>query len=173
MEPVVILLTPGGGPGILAQVASLRRSMKYQARIVLADANPASGNLYLPEVDAAYVLPPCHSPDYLAALLRLIDKEGVQVHYSGLDEEIPILAAHRAKIEAAGCRLVIPPAAALEDSLDKIATHRLLQGRVLQPLTYVLDEGFDGPATYEALGGRVIIKAATLRGGRHIYLPED
>jgi carbamoyl-phosphate synthase large subunit len=173
MEPVVILLTPGGGPGILAQAASLRRSERYQARIVMADANPASGNLFLPEVDAAYVLPPCHTPEYLPALLRLIDKEGVGVHYSGLDEEIPILASHRAELEAAGCRLVVPPPAALEESLDKIATHRRLQDQVRQPATYVLNDRFDGPAAYEALGGRVVIKAASLRGGRHIYLPED
>lgn len=173
MEPITVLLTPGGGPGILAQLAALKTSSRYRCRAVMADANPASGNLFLPEVDAAYRLPWFDSPDYLPALIRLIAREGVAVMYSGLDEEMPILARHRGRLEAAGCKLVLPPASTLENALDKGRMHAVLADSVRMPRTWMVDEAFDADAAWQALEGRIVVKVVASRGGRHVYMPED
>jgi carbamoyl-phosphate synthase large subunit len=173
MESMTVLLTPGGGPGILAQLTALKTSSRYRCRAVLADANPASGNLFLPEVDAAYYLPCFDSTDYLPDLIRLIGREGVAVMYSGLDEEMPILARHRDQLKAAGCKLVLPPASALENALDKARMHTVLAGSVRMPCTWTVNDAFDADASWQALDGRIVVKVATSRGGRHVYMPED
>ncbi len=171
--PVCFLLTCGGGPGILAQVEALRTSKKYKARIILADANPASGNLFLPEVDARYHIPECTAGDFIPSLLRLIGNEKVDFIYSGLDEEIPILAKNRALIEDKNCMLLSPSEQALKTALDKKETFHVLKDRVLQPKTFFLDGLVDYGKIYNELSGRVVIKITSSRGGRDIYFPED
>ena len=171
--PVCFLLTCGGGPGILAQVEALRTSKKYKARIILADANPASGNLFLPEVDARYHIPECTSGDFIPSLLRLIGNEKVDFIYSGLDEEIPILAKNRALIEDKNCMLLLPSEQALKTALDKKETFHVLEDRVLKPKTFFLNGLVDYGKIYNELSGRVVIKITSSRGGRDIYFPED
>jgi carbamoyl-phosphate synthase large subunit len=168
-----ILLTPGGGPGILAQLFSLKRSERYRCRAIMADANAASGNLFLPEVDAAYRLPTCDHRDYLDQLLALIEKENIQVMYSGLDEEMPVLAGYRAQIEAAGCGLLLPGRDALLAAFDKGETYRRLLGKVRMPPTWPLDDSFDAESIWRELDGQLVIKAEASRGGRYIFIPED
>lgn len=173
MNKVNILLTPGGGPGLLAFLASLRSSEKYAARIVMADMIPECGNLFLPDVDACYTLPACNSLEYLPALLRLIHKEKIGYFYSGLDEEMPVLARHRDEIERAGCKMLLPPVQTLETALDKLAMHRALEGKVALPRTFVVDDALERDAVWNELGPDVLFKVASSRGGRHIYLPEN
>lgn len=173
MKQVNVLLTPGGGPGILAQLVSLKKSKKYSARAILADSNPASGNLFLPQVDARYQIPLCSSADFIPAILRIIKKEGIDFYYSGLDEEMPVLARNRTALEEAGCRLMLPEANALDNALDKKVTHEIMEGKVLKPRTWFLDENVDVSGVYEELRGKVLIKVASSRGGRHIYIPGD
>jgi len=172
-RPVTVILTCGGGPGILAQVEALRCSERYEARIVLADANPASGNLFLPEVDARYRLPLCQDPDFIPALRRLIEAEGATALYSGLDEEMPVLSRHREEFEALDCRLLLPPAEALDRSWDKAATAERLDGLVDMPRTVEIDDETDPAWIWRELGPRLVIKATKSRGGRFIFLPED
>src|SRR5262249_3578889 len=119
--PITVLLTCGGGPGTLAHLAALKQSTKYDARVILADGSPASGNLFLPDVDARYRIPNCDQPDFVPALERLIRRERVGYLYSGLDEEMPVIARHRMAFEALGCKLLMPPADSLDAALDKRA----------------------------------------------------
>ena len=171
--PVNFLITPAGGPGILPELESLKQSKRYAARAVLADSNPATGNMFLPGVDARYRIPECTADDFIPALLRLIEKEKIDYHYSGLDEEMPILAKHRKAFKKAGCRLLLPESEALACALDKKATEEKLRGTVRMPKTFPLNGSMDTSKIYEELEGGVLIKATGLRGGRQIYIPDD
>jgi carbamoylphosphate synthase large subunit len=173
MKQVNVLLTPGGGPGILAQLASLKKSKKYSARAVLADSNPASGNLYLPDVDARYSIPECLTPEFIPAILRLIKGENIHFYYSGLDEEMPILAKNRGLIEDNGCRLLLPGAKALENALNKRSTYDILRDKVTMPRTWFFDNDLDADAVFDQLKGKIMIKVISSRGGRHIYIPQN
>ena len=173
MKNVTVLLTPGGGPGILAQLEALKTSTRYAARVLLADCNPASGNFFLPEVDARFRIPPCSAREFIEVMVGLIRREGITHWYSGLDEELPVIAANRSHIEAAGCRLVLPPLPGLKNALDKAATHRLLERRVRMPQTFFLDQDGNPDNIWDALEGKVLIKVTASRGGRHIYIPQD
>lgn len=170
---VPFLITPGGGPGILPEISALRRSHRIDAKIILADANAAVGNLYLPEVDAVYRLPPCSDAEFIPSLLRLIEREDIRYMYSGLDEELPILSRNRDAMEALGCKILVPPPEALECALDKLSMWERLHGKIPMPRTFALDVDLDPDAVYQALDGRAVIKVADWRGGRLIFIPED
>lgn len=139
----------------------------------MVDSNPASGNLFLPEVGARYCIPPCGASNFLDAILKLIEQEGIEFLYSGLDEEMPVLARNRGAIEAAGCQLLLPCAESLEQALDKRAAQSRLEGKVVMPHCRYLDDEFDAGAFYDEVNGDVMIKANASRGGRYIYVPED
>lgn len=170
--PVRVLLTCGGGGGTPANLEGLARSKKYDARIVAADSNPASGNLFLPEVDARYQVPECHLPEFIPAILSLIKREGIEYLYSGLDEEIVVLARHRTELEAAGCRMLIPDESALVTALDKQAFNKVMEGRIRVPRGVPLSENFDAKSFFAACDGKVIVKQASGHGGRMMDIPE-
>ena len=172
-KPITALLTPGGGPGLLAMIRSMKESRKYAVRVILADCNPASGNLFLPDVDAAYVVPPVTSDEYLPSLLRLIRRERISVFYSGLDEELPIVARNKALFAEHGCRVLVPSCESLQWALDKAVTFSKLNGVVDMPATYMVDERLDADAVWHRHGGDVLFKVASSRGGRGIYIPAD
>lgn len=171
-KPITVLLTCGGGPGTLAHGIGLKNSKRYDVRVVMADANPAAGNLFLPWVDARYQIPSYLDADFIPALLRLIEREDVRVLYSGLDEEIPIVARNREVLENAGCAVLLPSAESLEHALDKEETHRRLLKQVRMPGTWLLSDIEDADSIFKKLDGRIILKASASRGGRHIYMPE-
>jgi len=173
MREINVLLTPGGGPGILAQVASLVQSKRYRARIVLADSNAASGNLFDSRVAKAYLIPSCDSKDYFPALIRVINKENISILYSGLDEEIPLLAQKQSELLAVGCNILLPGVEALETALDKIRTFECLVGAVHMPRTWNMDDSFDSEEVWNSVNGNIVLKISSSRGGRHVYMPED
>ena len=173
-KKITFLLTPGGGPGILALVHSLRVSNKYQARIIMADSNPASGNMFLESIDKRYQIPACNDSEFIPALLRLILFEHIDYYYSGLDEEMPILAKNKELINAAGCKLLLPSQDSLEISWDKLKTYEFLKKTgVRQPKTWVLSNLQDPVEIFKELEGCVIIKGIASRGGRYIEIPEN
>ncbi|MBT5399780.1 ATP-grasp domain-containing protein [bacterium] len=171
---ITFLLTPGGGPGILALVHSLKISKKYQVRIVMADSNPASGNMFLESIDKRYQIPNCHDSEFIPAMLRLIKCECIDYYYSGLDEEMPVISRNKELINAIGCKVLLPPEGSLEKSWDKLATHKFLERtEVRLPRTWVLSDLQDPLVIFKKLTGRVIIKGISSRGGRYIDIPED
>lgn len=173
MKKRVVLLTPGGGPGILTQVESLRRLPDCSVRVILADSNPASGNLFLPEVDNRFAIPPCGDPHFIEAVCGLLRREKVNYWYSGLDEELPVIARNRRRIEATGCRLLLPPVRALEAALDKGQTHSLIAGAVLTPRTVFLTPDDDIEGLWDSFHGQLLFKVMNSRGGRNVFIPHD
>lgn len=171
--PVRVLVSCAGGPGQFPHFEALKASTKYDVCLIAADFDPAVGGLFLPQVDKRYRVPGYAEAEFIPAILRLIDRERIGYWYSGLDEELPVIAAHRHDVEARGCRLLLPDADPLAAAWDKRGTFERLEGRVTQPRTWVLANDLDTAAIYAELKGRVILKAAAARGGRNIFLPAD
>jgi glutathione synthase/RimK-type ligase-like ATP-grasp enzyme len=172
-QPITVLLTCGGGPGTIVHGIALKKAAGYDVRVVMADSNPASGNLFLPWVDARYRIPSYTSDDFVPALLRLIQREKVGLIYSGLDEELSILSRSASQFSKHGCSLLLPPADVLETALDKLACHDKLQQHIRMPGTWRLSNIHDVAALYNELDGRVILKVSASRGGRHIYMADS
>lgn len=157
----------------MAQVTALRSSDRHDMRVILADSEAASGNLFLPEVDAAYCIPRCSDPALVPALQRIIENEKVRYIYSGLDEEMPVLARNREAIESSGCQLLLPEAEALENALDKGIARQILDSSIRHPMTWELCLSTDTDAIFRMSNGKVVLKTTNSRGGRHVYMPAD
>ncbi|MDA1001019.1 MAG: ATP-grasp domain-containing protein [bacterium] len=168
-KPVNVLLVAAGSPGDVTIIRGLKQSPRYDVTLYAADIDPYKGNLYLPEVDRAYVIPRYDAPNYRETLLELVRRLRIDVLISDLDEELPALSDFGPQLEEAGCRIVLPGSDGLATCLDKLATFRRLDGRVPQPLTLDGDDGEAGRNLLRSLG-RVILKARYLRGGRGVDL---
>ena len=80
-------------------------TLGLEGNIVAVDTDPLAPALW--RADRPYIVPKIASPDYLPALLRIIEREQVNAIFPLIDPEIPVLARHREAIEAAGARLAV------------------------------------------------------------------
>ena len=172
-RPVTVLLLAAGSPGDFAFIKGLKQSEKYDVTLHAADIDPLKGNLYLPEIDEAYIIPRYDAANYQDAIFDLVEILGVDVLISDLDEELPMLSAMSVRLAEMGCHIVLPPENGLRICLDKMATYERLAGNVVQPKTVL---GGSVKADCDNLlkkSGRVILKPRYLRGGRGVDLAEN
>ena len=168
-----VLVTPGGIPLAPAMCASLKSSARYTSRVIAADCNPASGNLFSPLIDARFEVPPIHAANYIETMLRMIRAEKIDFWLSLLDIEQPLLARHVSEIEAAGCRLLRRPLPQFCDALDKAFVYRKLAGSINMPRMFFMDDKFNADIVWNFFDGKVIIKVCNSSGARNIFIPED
>lgn len=175
-EQVNVLITGGGGPGYPLFYKALKQSSRYQVRTVATEINRFAGNLFRRDwVDTAYLTGRNDDPAFIDEISEIVRRESIDFLYSGIDEELPIFARHRERLAELGCRLVLPPAPALEMAFDKWMTYDRLQGIVSQPETMRIttDSDFDPHAVLERFDGRVKVKGARTRGNRLNFLAES
>lgn len=169
-----ILLTCGGN-GVFPHLTSYKNSKKYKTRIVLADVEKLTGSLYSETVDKSYVIPKFTEKNYISTILTLIKKEKIDILYSGYDEEMILLSQNRDKIEALGCKMLLPTTQAMEKAFDKAKTFYALEKKVLMPQTYLYPdqkESLNFESLFEKLDGKCIIKPVlSPGGGRGISVP--
>lgn len=174
-EKVNVLVTGGGGPGYPLFYKALKSARTYEIRTVATEINRYAGNIFRKDwVDAAYLTGRNSSPDFIDEICTIIRAEEIGFLYSGIDEELPIFARHRDRLAALDCKVVLPPAHALDTAFDKWATYEKLQGIVNQPETLRItsDSDFDPEAVLRSFNGRVKVKGARARGNRLNFLAE-
>lgn len=179
MKPrhVTVLLLSAGSPGDFTIIKGLKQSSRYNVTLHAADIDPLKGNLYLPEVDGAHIVPRYDGKGYWDVVFGLVKELGVEVIMDDLDEGLPNLASHEHDLEKLGCHIVLPDAEPLRICLDKILTSAHLWGVVQQPMTQMVGYGSvwpkEAPKILKKYGGRCILKPIGLRGGRDVHLAES
>lgn len=113
-----VLLTGAGGPAPAGMIDSLR---KWGYRIVCVDMLPHSSAFYL--ADAAYVVPPGKSKDFLPRLREICAKEKVSAVVSVVDEELPAVLS----LEADGIQVIEPRLEFVNLCLNKYECMRSLR----------------------------------------------
>jgi carbamoyl-phosphate synthase large subunit len=93
-----ILVTGAGGSAAANFVHSLRLA-DAPLHIVGVDTEPY--HLELADVDVRYLVPRAGEPDYLDALNRIVEAEGIDFVHPQPDPEVAFLAAHRDEVRAA------------------------------------------------------------------------
>jgi carbamoyl-phosphate synthase large subunit len=118
-----------------------------EGRIVALDADPLAPALH--EADTPYVVPRLTDPEYVPTLLAISQRERVDLVFTLLDEEIPLLVAHRGKLEESGARVVLVPDEASVISSDKLLSHQLFRSiGVPVPNTWLPDEARNDSLPY-------------------------
>jgi carbamoyl-phosphate synthase large subunit len=159
---ISVLVTGAGGPAAIAVLKSLRADPSV--RLAAADMDCWAAGLYLvPAADRA-VIPAGAAPGFAGDLLAGALALGADVVIPTVDSELRPLAAARDRFRRAGVALMLPPARALDLTLDKLALARACAGAVRVPRTEPLNERLDpGSWTYP-----VIVKPRTGSGSRDI-----
>ena len=88
-------------------------TLGLDGRVVAVDVDPLAPALSA--ADRAYIVPRLDEPGYILALAEICRRERADVVFPLIDPDIPVLAANRAALEAAGARLAVvsPEAAAV------------------------------------------------------------
>ncbi|WAL70701.1 ATP-grasp domain-containing protein [Kitasatospora sp. YST-16] len=182
-RPPRVLVTGAGGPS----GTGFLRALAGAAERYAADIDPNGAGLYL--VPRAYrmLLPPGAHPGFADAVLRLCRRHAIDVLVPTVDAELPALAGMLPQFEAAGVRVLVPPAEAVADCLDKWRLARACAGAVRLPGTRTLgpDGGADLPGGFPAIakprtgsgsrGVRTVTGPAALAGlpRDHSYLLQE
>ncbi|MEB3357727.1 MAG: ATP-grasp domain-containing protein [Synechococcales bacterium] len=125
--PSVTALVTGVGAPVGVGIIKALRASSLAVRIIGVDCEPLAQGLF--RVDRPYVVPSAR-PDprtYLNALINICQQEQVDILFSGWEGELPLLANHKAEIEAQ-TEAILPfaPDATLK-ALDKWLTFKVLQ----------------------------------------------
>ncbi len=159
-----VLVTGAGGPASTNFIRSLRLSPE-PFYIVGTDASAI--HLALSQADVNYEVPLVSDPDYLPALNRIIDCEGVEFVHAQPDVEVMALSRNRDELHA---KMLLPPHETLELCADKMAfAGRLKECGVPIAATFaVADEGSLAGAVESLLKEhpKVWVRARRGAGGR-------
>src|SRR2546426_517399 len=113
-----VLITGVGGVSMGHQVLTALLPLGDRYRLITADADAYSCGLF--QGDQAYRLPLAKAPDYLPAILRLINKEGIQVLIPGTEIEARVLSEHIGVLRQSGCVPLMQPPDVIDLCHDKI-----------------------------------------------------
>ena len=129
-----VLLTSVGRRSYL--VDYFKQALGVRGKVVAASCEPlASGML---AADAAYVVPPVNSPDYISKLMELCDKEEISLVLSLFDIDLSFLAAAREKFEAKGISVAVADSWAIETANDKWKSFKFLKNNgIATPETFL------------------------------------
>lgn len=94
-----------------------RQSLGGKGRIVATDLSNSAPALYV--ADAAYLVPPITSADYLDAILQICRKERIEAIVTCIDPEIQLLARHRREFEEIGVQVLAPEEESADICFDK------------------------------------------------------
>lgn len=121
MKPANVLFTSvGRRVELLRAFHQAYDALGLDGQIVAVDMDPLAPALQL--ADHPYVVPSLSSPDFIPNLIEICRRERVILVFPLIDPDIPVLAEHRAKIEATGTRVAVVSPEAAKVTGDKWLT---------------------------------------------------
>ncbi|NJK79922.1 MAG: ATP-grasp domain-containing protein, partial [Chloroflexaceae bacterium] len=101
------------------------QTLGIDGHIIALDIDPLAPALQI--ADRRYMVPRLSSPNYIPTLLEICRREQVQLIFPLIDPDIPMLARHRAALEATGARLAVVAAEAAALVGDKWLTYQFFE----------------------------------------------
>jgi carbamoyl-phosphate synthase large subunit len=107
--------------------------------VIAVDTSPFSPALYV--ADRHFLVAPSAEPGFLEEFLQLCRREGVGLVVPTRDEELPLFAAMRERLEQTGIRVMVPALETVRLCQDKLAFITFCQAHQFgTPRTYQADE---------------------------------
>lgn len=170
MKKVRILITGGGAPGYPLFFKAMRASTKYDFFLCSTEINQFKGNLFHKDwIDKVYIISPVSSESYLKQLLSIIRENKIKIIFSGIDEELAILAKNRDIIESLGCTFVLPSVRSLDISFNKWESYKYCKNLVSQPRTLDGESFLNDENAFNSFSKPFKLKASKTRGNRNNY----
>jgi carbamoyl-phosphate synthase large subunit len=135
-SPLAVLVTCAGSMPGVAVINALKRQDELPLRVIAADASPLSAGFHL--ADDAALVPHSSDERFIPTVLDVCRREGVQLVYPIIDEELPVFARHRDQFTAAGIRVLVNKREVVETARDKYQTYQFCRREgILVPETFL------------------------------------
>ncbi|MFH1748078.1 MAG: ATP-grasp domain-containing protein [Planctomycetota bacterium] len=120
---------------LLQSFRAAAKRLGYKLRIVAVDNDVTAPGLIC--ADEPVVVPPAKDPQYLPTLLETVARYQADALIPTTDTDLPVISAHRAEFDAAGCIALIADLDVIRICRNKLKTYRFLH-----------ENGIDTPASY-------------------------
>lgn len=122
-----VLVTSAGGTGSNNMVESIKNStLAGQVEIIGTHVSPHE--LVCSNCDKNYLVPKVADKEaYMAATVRLLKGEGIDLVMPNSDKEALVLSKHREEVFECGAKLFMPAHEALAQTQDKFSLHQMLK----------------------------------------------
>ena len=112
-----VLVTSAARKVLLVRAFAEALARTGSGRVIAADISPLAAALYA--ADAGRLIPRSDDPSFVDALLGICDEDRVGLIVPTRDEELPTLARAASRFEAAGTRVLVSAAEAVDTCRDK------------------------------------------------------
>jgi len=126
MRDITVLVTASGAPGAPGIIKSLRLNGERKIRIVATDMNPDSYGLFVAE--KGYVVPPGTSDEYIPEMLKIAEKENIDVILPLSTYELMSLSKNKEKFVDLGTEVMVSDPEPLEIANNKGKLYEFLRG---------------------------------------------
>jgi len=126
MRDITVLVTASGAPGAPGIIKSLRLNRERKIRIVATDMNPDSYGLFVAE--KGYVVPPGTSDEYISEMLKIAEKENIDVILPLSTYELMPLSKNKDKFVDLGTEVMVSDSEPLEIANNKGKLYEFLRG---------------------------------------------
>jgi carbamoyl-phosphate synthase large subunit len=121
----VLFTSVGRRVELLRAFHSAYQTLGLSGKIVATDIDPLAPGFQV--ADVPYLVPRLDSPDYIPTLVQICQREAIDAIFPLIDPDVPVLASHRAALEATGARLAVVESAAADIVGDKWRTFEFFQ----------------------------------------------
>jgi len=141
MRDITVLVTASGAPGAPGIIKSLRLNGERKIRIVATDMNPDSYGLFVAE--KGYVVPPGVSTEYIPKMLRIAEKEEVDVLLPLSTYELMSISKNKAKFESIGTKVMVSDPKPLEIANNKGKLYEFLRKKEIPTPNAIMVDSLD------------------------------
>jgi len=168
LAPLKIVLTAAGCPGASTLIRMLKANGEREIHVHGVDTRPDAVGRFL--CDGFDLVPAGSSPDYIAQLAAVVERERPDLLFVQSSHEIETVARHREVFERLGAKVLADGVPGIEVASDKARMHAVCgeipvpQPRLLLPAT--LDEFVAGAEELGYPGVPVCFKPPVAKGSR-------
>jgi carbamoyl-phosphate synthase large subunit len=134
----ILFTSAGRRVELLRLYRQARTRLKLDGRTIVTDIDPLAPALQAS--DGHYLVPESTHPEFLPALAHICRQESIDLVFPLIDPDIPVLAHGREIVEETGARVVVLPADAVDQTVDKWLTYQFFTSiDVPTPQTWLPD----------------------------------
>lgn len=133
LKPIKVLVTSCGCPGASTLLKMMRQNGEREVTLIGVDMDEEAIGRFI--VDTFYTVPAAaDEAAYMERMLDIVKQERPGVLYPESSFEVPVLAKHRAEVEALGTRVAVSSPESIELANDKYKMYEALSAETDLPL---------------------------------------
>ncbi len=135
----ILFTSVGRRVELLREFHRAYKNLNLSGHIVATDIDPLAPALQI--ADRPYLVPRLNASTYIPTLLEICRREAIDLIFPLIDPDIPVLAANKSILEAAGANVIVVSRNAVELTRDKWLTTQFFQRLGLPtPQSWLPDE---------------------------------